>query len=150
MQAAQVTAGQREAVQAMQHVKILLANKDASIRQCLRRIMESAPGLEVAWEAEDGLKALIKARKHHPDFILLEAHMPYLNGCETAHALRKEGICARIVVLVSLEEHKKSALDAGANAVILADSGCEVIRTTILNVLAQSEASTVTSDTSAA
>ena len=46
----------------MQAIHILLADDDAVIRQCLRRAVEADPRLQVRWEADNGLQALLLAR----------------------------------------------------------------------------------------
>ncbi len=58
-----------------------------SSRELLRAIIETS-GYEVV-EAEDGEQALAKAIVVEPRLIILDLHMPKLDGCSAATALRK-------------------------------------------------------------
>ncbi len=119
----------------MDTINILLANGDALVRQCLRRAMELDPVLSVKWEATNGLEALLMVRKHGPHVVLMDAQMPRMDGIEATKCLKNCNCPARVVVVSSLEQLKDAAVSAGADAVVMIDSGCEVIRDTIYQVL---------------
>jgi hypothetical protein len=70
----------KEFYHAMQPISILLADDDAMIRQCLRRAVEADPRLQIRWEADNGLQALLLAQQHHPQVVLMDAQMPRMDG----------------------------------------------------------------------
>ncbi len=119
----------------MDTINILVANSDAVVRQCLRRAMELDPILSVKWEADNGLEALHLVRKHSPHVVLMDAQMPRMDGIEATKCLKSCSCKARVVVVSSLEQLKDAAVSAGADAVVMIDSGCDVIRQTIYQVL---------------
>lgn len=49
--------------------------------------------------ATDGIHALEQARKIHPDLILLDVHLPEMNGFEVAAALQNEESTRNIPIL---------------------------------------------------
>lgn len=49
--------------------------------------------------ATDGIHALEQARKIHPDLILLDVHLPEINGFEVAAALQNEESTRNIPIL---------------------------------------------------
>ena len=66
--------------------KILVADDKASSRELIRTLLEHA-GYEVC-EAIDGVEAIEKAREESPDLILLDIHMPRLDGYATVEEMR--------------------------------------------------------------
>jgi len=68
--------------------KILVADDKASSRELIRTLLEHA-GYEVC-EAVDGVEALEKARAENPDLILLDIHMPRMDGYATVAEMRRD------------------------------------------------------------
>jgi DNA-binding NarL/FixJ family response regulator len=112
-------------------ISILLADDDAIIRQCLRRAVEADPRLEIRWEADNGLQAVLLAQQHHPHLILMDAQMPRMDGIEATRCLRQRDHNARIVVMSVYDQARAQALAAGADDFITKDCGCDRIRETI-------------------
>ena len=123
----------------MQAIHILLADDDAVIRQCLRRAVEADPRLQVKWEADNGLQALLLAKQHHPHLVLMDAEMPRMDGIEATRCLRQCNHETRIVVLSVYDHYRASALAAGADAFLVKDAGCEAIRSTIRRLFEEPE-----------
>jgi two-component system chemotaxis response regulator CheY len=95
----------------------LVVDDSRVIRKVARKILEE---LHVeAEEAEDGLAALEVCRRKMPDIILLDGHMPNMNGVEFLKVLRREtnGSFPKIVFCFTEADvgHIAEALAAGAN-----------------------------------
>lgn len=119
----------------MQPVSILIADDDPLVRRCLRHAVGCDARLVVQWEADNGLQALALAQQHHPQVILIDSHMARMNGFEATRCLRHQDRDVRIVVLGVYETDRAQALEAGADAFVVKDSGCEAIRKTIHHLL---------------
>ena len=119
----------------MQPISILVADDDSHIRQCLHRALEIDEQLQVKWEAENGLQALVLAAQYHPDVVLLDAEMPRMDGFEAARCLRQRCSKVRIVIMSVYEEARAQALEAGANAFLVKDCGCTELRSMLHRVL---------------
>jgi two-component system cell cycle response regulator len=52
-----------------------------------------------ALEAHEGAEGVEKARRERPDLILLDIHMPRMDGYEVARLLRKDSECSRIPIV---------------------------------------------------
>jgi two-component system chemotaxis response regulator CheY len=103
-------------------VKLCLVVDDSRVvRKVARRILEDL-GFGVA-EAADGAEGLAWVRTAMPDVILLDWHMPVMNGLEFLRRLRAEpGGQAPKVVFCSVEsdlERIREALEEGANEYIM-------------------------------
>jgi CheY-like chemotaxis protein len=68
--------------------KILVADDTENGRELVRTVLENS-GYQVS-EAKDGIEALASARQIQPDLIILDLHMPKLDGFGVIEQLRRE------------------------------------------------------------
>jgi DNA-binding response OmpR family regulator len=87
---------------------ILLADDDPTIADSLAPFLERA-GFHVLVVA-DGMNALDRAQKHHPDLIILDVLMPRMDGRETLRRLRKSNIWTPTILLTQVGEASERAL----------------------------------------
>lgn len=92
---------------------VLVADDDDDSRVALRVLLESYG--HVVHEAEDGSEALRKARRLHPDLILLDLVMPGMDGLEAARRIRRQaGLRDTPMVCVSaMDGAREAAASAG-------------------------------------
>jgi CheY-like chemotaxis protein len=69
--------------------RILVADDNALIRKMLCELFKGHETLEICDEAQDGLEAVEKAKKHQPDLIILDLSMPQMDGLQAAIAICK-------------------------------------------------------------
>ena len=58
-----------------------------------------ANALSICGEAEDGQQALDRVKALHPDLVLLDIHMPVMNGIEAAVEIRQIAPATKILFL---------------------------------------------------
>jgi DNA-binding response OmpR family regulator len=87
---------------------ILLADDDPTIADSLAPFLERA-GFHVL-VVSDGMSALDRAQKHHPDLIILDVLMPRMDGRETLRRLRKSNIWTPTILLTQVGEASERAL----------------------------------------
>jgi DNA-binding response OmpR family regulator len=96
---------------------ILVVDDEAPIVDLVRFTLEDADVRVV--EASDGAEALVLARQVNPDLVLLDVHMPKLDGLEVCRQLRREPAFARtpIIMLSAAGQHaeRSSGISAGAD-----------------------------------
>jgi CheY-like chemotaxis protein len=68
--------------------KVLVADDKDTGRELVRTVLEKS-GHQV-FEASDGEKAVVEALRVHPDLIILDIHMPGLDGFGVIEKLRRE------------------------------------------------------------
>jgi NarL family two-component system response regulator LiaR len=102
-------------------IRILIADDHAVVREGLRALIGSEPGMELVGEAEDGVEAVLMARSLRPDLILMDLVMPRQDGIAAIGEIREELPDVRILVLTSFAEDEQvfSAIKAGALGYLL-------------------------------
>jgi two-component system response regulator NreC len=103
---------------------IVLAADDAPVRPKLRRLLESAPGLEIVAEAGNAESAVEAVVRHAPAALVLELDRPGdISSLDTIRAMGQASPATRVVVLVTKDDARfaRHALDAGAAACVLGD-----------------------------
>src|SRR5688572_14567095 len=78
---------------------VLVADDHPVFRDGLVRALRSRPEFEIVGEAGDGREALDAIRRLTPAVALLDLKMPGLDGSSIAHALRRDGIPTRVVLI---------------------------------------------------
>ena len=114
----------------MRTVRVLLAEDHAVVREGTRQIVEADPAIEVVGEAADGAEVVELASRLRPDVVLLDLHMPVLNGIEATRRIIADAPDARILILSAYddEDYVSAALDAGAGGYLLKSAhGHEVV-----------------------
>jgi NarL family two-component system response regulator LiaR len=117
-------------------IRILIADDHAVVREGLRALIDTEPGMELVGEAVDGCEVLVKARSLRPDVILLDLVMPRKGGIEAIGEIKQEDPDARILVLTSFAEDDKvfPAIKAGAQGYLLKDSSAQELLQAIRDV----------------
>jgi DNA-binding NarL/FixJ family response regulator len=121
-------------------VRVLICDDQALVRAGFRKLLESAPGIEVVGEAEDGLQAAELAARRAPDVVLMDIRMPRLDGIEATRRI-VQAADARVLILTTfgLDEYVFGSLRAGASGFMLKDAPPEELLDAIA-VVARGEA----------
>ena len=94
--------------------RILVVEDDAAIRNVLRALLHS--DLYRVVEAETAARALLEARAHQPDLLLVDLGLPDGDGVKIIESVRTWSAVPIIVLSArTLEAQKIAALDAGAD-----------------------------------
>jgi DNA-binding NarL/FixJ family response regulator len=68
-------------------LRVVIADDQASVREGLVLLLGGLPGIDVVGAAADGEQALELVAEHKPDAILLDLHMPVLDGIAATRQL---------------------------------------------------------------
>jgi len=107
-----------------EEIRVLAADDHAVVREGLRALIDTEPGMVLVGEAADGAEAVRKARTLDPDVVLLDLVMPRKSGIEAIGEIKASAPSARILVLTSFAEDDKvfPAIKAGAHGYLLKDT----------------------------
>ena len=110
-------------------IRVLIADDHKVVRQGLRFLLSSEPGIEVAGEAADGVAALDAIRDVRPDVVLLDLFMPRLDGLAVLAAMRDQRLTAAVLVLTSSadDQHLVQAIKAGALSYLPKTAGVDQV-----------------------
>jgi DNA-binding NarL/FixJ family response regulator len=105
-------------------LRIVIADDQASVREGLVLLLGGLPDIEVVGAAADGRQAVDLVAEHKPDAILLDLHMPVLDGIGATRQLAAEHPEVAIVVLTTFADDTSvlDALQAGARSYLTKDS----------------------------
>jgi len=107
-----------------QPLRVVIADDQASVREGLVLLLGGLPGIDVVGAAADGEQALELVAEQQPDAILLDLHMPVLDGIGATHRLVADHPRVAIVVLTTYVDDTSvlEALRAGARSYLTKDA----------------------------
>jgi DNA-binding NarL/FixJ family response regulator len=101
------------------------------VRDGLRLLLGSLPDIEVVGEAATGAETVAAAASLQPDVVVMDLHMPELNGIEATRRLvqTQPSVAVLVVTMFDDDDSVFAAMRAGARGYLLkdADQG-EIIR----------------------
>ncbi|MEV5080490.1 response regulator transcription factor [Streptomyces sp. NPDC056159] len=105
-------------------ISLLIVDDHPVVRDGLRGMFESAPGLTVLGEASGGVEALERAAALDPDVILMDLRMPGGSGVDAIRELTRRGARAKVLVLTTYDTDSDTlpAIEAGATGYLLKDA----------------------------
>jgi DNA-binding NarL/FixJ family response regulator len=110
--------------------RVIVVEDYEPFRRFICSILEKRPGLQIVCEVSDGLEAVQKVEKLHPDLVVLDIGLPSLNGIEAARRVRKLSPKSKIL-FVSQETSAgavREAFGLGAYGyVVKTDVGSELL-----------------------
>ncbi len=117
--------------------KVLIADDKASSRELIRTVLEYA-GYEV-YEAADGQEAIEIARATLPDLILLDIHMPRLDGYGAVREMRRADRLKNIPIVAltasAMHADRDRIMKAGFTAHITKPVNLAVLREEVARLL---------------
>ena len=110
-------------------LRIVVADDQASVREGLVVLLGLVPEIEVVGSATNGEEAIRLVADKSPDAILLDLHMPVLDGVETTRRLTEQHPDVAVVVLTTYVDDSSvlAALQAGARSYLTKDADCDDI-----------------------
>lgn len=103
------------------HIRVLIADDDSAFLSSLHGLIDRQPELAVVGTALDGLEAIELADDLRPDAVVIDLHMPLLDGVTAAARLRRDHPHLCLIALTGDEAPAlhRAVREAGADEVLL-------------------------------
>ena len=120
-------------------IRVLLVDDHALLREGLRQLFALEKDIQVVGEAGDGFDALQKVRLLHPDVVLMDIHMPVLDGVTLTRQMTREfpSIAVIILTVYSQTQQKLQAMKNGARGYLLKSASAREVIDTVRAVHTQ-------------
>lgn len=102
-------------------MKVALVEDNDAYRQTLARLLSRAPGCECVGQFASAEAALDALPALHPDVVLMDIHLPGMDGVECVRRLKEQLPATQVVMLTAHEDTDNifNALAAGATGYLL-------------------------------
>ena len=102
-------------------LRVLLVDDDRGFLDSLQPLIEQQPALTVAGTAANGLDAIELADELDPDAVVIDLHMPIVDGVTAVARLRKDhpNLCLIALTGDPAPELHEAVTEAGADAVLI-------------------------------
>lgn len=102
-------------------ISVLLVDDHALIREGLRQLFALEEDLQIVGEASDGFEALQRVRQLRPDVVLMDVHMPVVDGIIVTRQIVSEFPSIAIIMLTIYQQNEQivQALRNGAKGYLL-------------------------------
>lgn len=110
---------------------VVIVDDYQPFRDSARGLLEGG-GFEVVGEASGGLEALQLAEELHPDVVLLDVHLPDIDGFEVTRRLAERDPAPAVVLISSRDDYALLAAKTAARAFIRKDDlSAEALRSVL-------------------
>jgi len=109
----------------MRTITVLLAEDHRLVREGTRQLLTDVEGISVIGEAGDGVEAVRMASQWLPDVVVMDVHMPRMDGVAATRQLKAQHPQMRVLILSAYEDdhYVFPLLEAGADGYLLKTTG---------------------------
>jgi two-component system nitrate/nitrite response regulator NarL len=117
--------------------RLLVVDDHTLFRRGLTALLAADDRFVVVAEAGDAGEAQRRAREHQPDLILLDNHLPGVNGVDALPGLREAAPAAKVLMLTVSEDQADlaAALRGGASGYLLKTADSELLASAIARAM---------------
>ena len=93
-------------------IRTLIVDDSAFMRVAIRSMLANSPDIKIVGDACNGMEAVEKAGKLHPDIIIMDVNMPVMDGLTAAKTIMDTNPIPIIMFSTLTSEGSKEALEA--------------------------------------
>ncbi|NIM95410.1 MAG: response regulator [Anaerolineales bacterium] len=119
----------------MTDIRVMIVDDVEKVRQDLCTILTLMGNIEIVGEAQNGREAIHQARILHPEVILMDLEMPFIDGYEATRQIKACLPSCRVIALTihDYESTRLQAIEAGMDGFIVKGASLE----SLLRIIAE-------------
>jgi DNA-binding NarL/FixJ family response regulator len=98
-------------------VQVLICDDQETFRAAAREVVNATRGFEVVGEAETGEDSVVAAGRLRPDLVLMDVHLPGIDGLEASRRIRAEHPEVAVLLLSTYDPEDFAPRIAGSGAI---------------------------------
>jgi DNA-binding NarL/FixJ family response regulator len=98
-------------------VQVLICDDQEVFRAAAREVVNATHGFEVVGEAETGEESVAAAGLLHPDLVLMDIHLPGIDGLEASRRIRAAHPKVTVLLLSTYDPEEFAARIEGSGAI---------------------------------
>ena len=104
-------------------INVVVADDDGTFVEFLRAVVAEQPSMSIVGVAGDGLAAMELVEELEPEALLIDLHMPLLDGVSTVARMRRDhpSLCLIAMTADRTPELHQAVEEAGADVVVMKD-----------------------------
>jgi two-component system, NarL family, nitrate/nitrite response regulator NarL len=112
----------KDAIVANDEIRIIVVDNRASNRRGLKALLAFEPRIVIVGEATNGVEALQLIGMDQPDLVLMDIHMPIMNGFQATQQIKSTWPQIRVVLYSVYPGYEQEANLAGADGFMIKGS----------------------------
>ena len=96
-------------------IKVIIADDLRSTRRALRAVLSFEPRILILGESSNGEDAIQLVGEKQPDLVLMDVHMPVLDGIKATQIIKSNWPDIKVVVYTVFPGYQEEAYRAGAD-----------------------------------
>jgi two-component system response regulator WspF len=109
-------------------LKIAIVNDTIIAIEALRRVLATVPEYQIIWIARDGAEAVANCATMPPDLILMDLHMPNMDGVAATRQIMQQHPCSILIVTATVHANTAKVFES------MGYGALDVVRTPILGI----------------
>ena len=116
-------------------IRVVLVDDHEIVRQGLRRVLEADSGIRVIGEAKNGVEAVRQAALLSPDVIVMDLHMPQMDGIQATREIKQNSPEVAVLALTMYaDDLLPEGIEAGIGGFMLKDGDSQQVTQAIYQI----------------
>lgn len=110
-------------------IHLIVANSRPIVLEGMEHLFRQDEGFQLMARCTDGLETMEAVRRHRPDVLVLDLHMPGKDGLAISREVRAEKIPARVILFTAELDEKQllEAVYAGVQGIVLIETRSQLL-----------------------
>ena len=104
-------------------VQVLICDDQEAFRSAARQVVNATHGFEVVGEAATGEDSVAAAGRLHPDLVLMDVHLPGIDGLEASRRIRAADPKIAVLLLSTYDPEEFAARIGTSGAIAFISKG---------------------------